>query len=251
VPFQSISTLERRADFATVGAVVDTVQPMTVLLVEDDAELARDLTAFLSASGWRVVIAHDGHRALIEARRERVDVVVLDTVLPGRSGLDVCRAIRLQSDVPILFLSEHGEEADRVIAFELGADDYVAKPCSKPELRARLHALVRRSRTIRRPRQLVEAGPLVVDVERRVVTRDEKLLPLTTRDFVLLQIFIERRGRVLSRAQLLQLVHGGREDVDARAIDVAVYRLRQKIEDQEGELLQTVRGLGYVFLPDG
>src|SRR5687768_6512463 len=98
---------------------------MTVLLVEDDAELARDLTAFLSASGWRVVIAHDGHRALIEARREHVDVVVLDTVLPGRSGLDVCRAIRLQSDVPILFLSEHGEEADRVIAFELGADDYV------------------------------------------------------------------------------------------------------------------------------
>jgi two-component system OmpR family response regulator len=224
---------------------------ISALLVEDDARLARLTADYLTSHGLVVTIAGDGKRGLEEALRHRYDVVLLDLMLPGRDGLEVCRALRAQSDVPIIMLTARGEEADRVLGLELGADDYMPKPFSPRELLARIRALLRRARGQSGPsneRTLV-VGDLVIDPAARRATRSGRELPLTSYEFMLLRVLAERAGRVLSRGRLMELARGSAEEAFDRSIDVHVSRLRQKLGDdpKRPRLLKTVRGAGYLL----
>jgi len=227
----------------------------TVLFVEDDARLARLTTAYLQAHGVVVIHVGDGLAGLRTARTEQVDVVLLDLMLPGIDGLEVCRRIRERSDVPIVMLTARDGEVDRVLGLELGADDYVAKPFSSPELLARLRAHVRRSRGLAGPAvsETLQVGPLVVDPGSHTATLEGERLNLTTYEFDLLRVLAERAGKVLSRETLLDLVKGSVDEAFDRSIDVHVSRLRQKLGDdaRDPRMLKTVRGVGYVLTPGG
>jgi DNA-binding response OmpR family regulator len=207
----------------------------------------------LLEKGLNVFHVADGTVALGELRRRHFDVVVLDVMLPGKGGFDVCKAIREHSDVPVLIVTARGEETDRVLGFELGADDYVVKPFSPRELLARIQAFVRRSRGDLLPRAVeLRAGPLVVNTATLSVTLDGRPISLSGAEFQLLVRFVERPGRVLSREQLLELLKGGVQEAFDRAIDVQVSRLRSKLgRDTRGrELIKTIRGVGYMLVAE-
>ncbi|MBU8900004.1 DNA-binding response regulator [Corallococcus sp. H22C18031201] len=221
-----------------------------VLLVEDDERLARLTSRYLQEHGLVITVAHNGADALFEATRHAFDVILLDLMLPGRDGLEVCRELRTRTDVPIIMLTARGEEADRVLGLESGADDYLPKPYSSRELLARIRAQVRRARGKVGPSsQPVQAGRLVLDPRSLRATLDGKALALTTYEFSLLRVLAERAGRVLSREQLLDLVKGSAEEVFDRSVDVHIFRLRQKLEEdpRNPRLLKTVRGAGYML----
>jgi DNA-binding response OmpR family regulator len=229
---------------------VDPQTPITALLVEDDARLARLTGEYLEGHGVRVTRAADGNRGLEEALRFRYDVVLLDLMLPGRDGLQVCRVLRERSDVPIILITARGEEADRVLGLEMGADDYVSKPFSPRELLARMHALLRRARgQVGPPQKVTRIGDLVMDpaAHRAVLAGNE--LPLTAYEFALLRVLTERAGRVLTREQIMEAARGSSEEAFDRSIDVHISRLRQKLGDdpKRPKLLKTVRGVGYVY----
>jgi DNA-binding response OmpR family regulator len=216
------------------------------LLVEDDARLAERTALYLRGHGVTVVTAGDGLEALAEARRTRFDVVLLDLMLPRRSGLDVCRDLRGLSDVPILILTARGEEADRVLGLELGADDYLTKPFSPRELLARVQAHVRRARgQAGPPSRPVVVGALALDPASLQATLAGRSLPLTAYEFQLLLALAQRAGRVMSRERLLELVRGSAEETFDRSIDVHVSRLRAKLGDEGKGWLKTIRGAGY------
>jgi DNA-binding response OmpR family regulator len=218
------------------------------LLVEDDARLAALTAEYLRGHGVKVVVAGDGDAAVEEARRTRFDAVLLDLMLPGRGGLDVCRQFRARSDVPILILTARGEEADRVLGLELGADDYLTKPFSPRELLARIQALVRRARgQAGPPARPVVVGDLELDPAALRATLAGRELPLTAYEFQLLRVLAERAGHVISRERLLELVRGSAEEAFDRSIDVHVSRLRAKLGDdpKRPRWLKTVRGAGY------
>jgi two-component system OmpR family response regulator len=223
----------------------------TVLLVEDDARLARLTMAYLQAHGVVVLHASDGLSGLQVARTEAVDVVLLDLMLPGLDGLEVCRRIRERSDVPIVMLTARDGEVDRVLGLELGADDYVSKPFSSPELLARLRAQVRRFRGLAGPgpSEIVQVGRLKVDPGSHTAWLGDEVLTLTTYEFDLLRVLAERPGRVLARETILDLVKGSADEAFDRSIDVHVSRLRQKLGDdaRDPRMLKTVRGVGYVL----
>lgn len=231
------------------------VQPkapaILALLVEDDTALAERTAEYLRGHGVSVVRAADGEAALLEARQTRFDVVLLDLMLPRRNGLEVCRSLRAHSDVPILILTARGEEADRVLGLELGADDYMTKPFSPRELLARVQAQVRRARgqagPVSRP---VEVGDLRLDPASLTATMRGAALPLTAYEFQLLLALAERAGRVLSRERLLELVRGNAEESFDRSIDVHISRLRSKLGDdpKRPRWLKTVRGAGYLLV---
>jgi len=224
--------------------------PITVLLVEDDAKLARLTADYLQSHGVTVSLEGDGPRGLDAALKSRFDVVLLDVMLPGKSGLDVCRELRERSDVPVILLTARDEEADRVLGLETGADDYLVKPYSPRELLARIQAVVRRARGKVGPsHKRVQVGALVVDPASHRATLEGRELPLTGYEFSLLRVFAERAGRVLSREQLMELAGGSTEESFDRSIDVHVSRLRQKLGDdsKRPRLLKTIRGVGYVF----
>jgi DNA-binding response OmpR family regulator len=228
-------------------------EELTVVYVEDDDRLARLTSQYLATHRVRTFVVPRGDQALAEVLRVRPDVVLLDVMLPGQSGLDVCRAIRERIDVPIVMVTARGEEADRVMGLEGGADDYVTKPFSSRELLARIRAQVRRARGRAGPRsERVTVGDLVIDATTVTATLRGRALALTTYEFALLRALAERPGRVLSREQLLQIVHGTAEEAFDRSIDVHVSRLRQKLDDdpRRPRLLKTVRGVGYVLTPD-
>ena len=196
----------------------------------------------------------DGARGLEEARRGRYDVVLLDLMLPGMDGLTVCRRIRELSDVPILVLTARGEEADRVMGLELGADDYLPKPFSARELLARIRAMVRRARgQAGPPAGVLRVGRLTLDAAARVATLDGRVVLLTSYEFDLLRALASRPGRVISRERLMELARGSMEEAFDRSIDGHVSRLRQKLGDapRNPRLLKTVRGVGYVLVDDG
>jgi two-component system response regulator RstA len=220
---------------------------ISVLLVEDDHRLATLTREYLERHGLVVTLAADGTRGLELALRQRFDVVLLDIMLPGLDGLEVCRRLREHSDVPVLMITARGEEADRVLGLEIGADDYVPKPFSPRELLARVRATVRRSRG-----QGVVVGPLVVDPGTRRATLSGAELDLTGYEFDLLLALCERAGRVLSREQLMELARGSAEEAFDRSIDVHVSRLRQKLGDdpRRPRFIRTVRGVGYQFLTE-
>lgn len=221
-----------------------------VLLVEDDERLARLTARYLQEHGVVVTVAHTGPDALTEANRHGFDVILLDLMLPGRDGLEVCRELRTRTDVPIIMVTARGEEADRVLGLETGADDYLPKPYSSRELLARVRAQVRRARGKAGPAsQPVQVGRLMLDPRSLRATLDGKALNLTTYEFGLLRVLAERAGRVLSREQLLDLVKGSAEEVFDRSVDVHIFRLRQKLEadPRNPTLLKTVRGAGYML----
>ena len=223
---------------------------LTALLVEDDARLAALTRDYLEGHGVVVTVASDGRRGLAEALARRYDVVLLDLLLPELPGLEVCRQLRARSDVPIVVLTARGEEADRVMGLELGADDYLAKPFSPRELLARIRAVVRRARGQVGPGlEVVRVGELVVDAGARTATYRGEVVPLTSYEFSLLKALAERAGRVLSREQLMEIAKGNAEESFDRSIDVHVSRLRHKLGDdpKRPRLLKTVRGAGYVL----
>jgi two-component system OmpR family response regulator len=221
-----------------------------VLLVEDDERLARLTARYLQEHGVVVTVARTGTEGLAEAARHTYDVILLDLMLPGRDGLEVCRELRMRSDVPIIMVTARGEEIDRVLGLETGADDYLPKPYSSRELLARIRAQVRRARGHAGPSsQPIQAGRLQLDPRSLTATLDGKPLALTGYEFTLLRALAERAGRVLSREQILDLVKGSAEEVFDRSIDVHIFRIRQKLEEdpRNPKLLKTVRGAGYML----
>jgi DNA-binding response OmpR family regulator len=227
-----------------------TSTPLLVLLVEDDLRLASLTREYLEGHGIAVTHASDGRRGQDEALSGRYDAVLLDLMLPGKDGLDVCREIRARSDVPVIFLTARGEEADRVMGLELGADDYLAKPFSPRELLARIRAVVRRAKgRAGPPRDTVRVGGLVVDPAARRVTLDGEEIVLTGYEFALLHALARRAGRVLAREQLMELAKGSAEESFDRSVDVHVSRLRQKLGDdpRRPRIIKTVRGAGYLL----
>ncbi len=236
------------------GVSEEAAPAIVALLVEDDTRLAALTGEYLRRHGVEVVVAPDGVRALEEARRLRFDVVLLDLMLPGRSGLDVCRELRARSDVPILILTARGEEADRVLGLELGADDYLTKPFSARELLARIQAQVRRARgQAGPPSRPVMVGALTLDPGALRATLRGRELDLTAYEFQLLRALAERAGHVLSRERILELVRGNAEEAFDRSIDVHISRLRAKLGDdpRRPRWLKTVRGAGYQLLAPG
>ncbi|HET6414482.1 MAG TPA: response regulator transcription factor [Anaeromyxobacter sp.] len=224
--------------------------PLLALLVEDDVRLAALTRDYLESHGVAVVSVTDGRRGLSEAVTGRYDVVLLDLMLPGKDGLEVCREVRARSDVPIIVLTARGEEADRVMGLELGADDYLAKPYSPRELLARIRAVTRRAKGRAGPALgAFRVGSLTIDPGARRVELEGEEVHLTGYEFALLEALARRAGRVLSREQLMELAKGSAEDAFDRSIDVHVSRLRQKLGDdpKRPRLIKTVRGSGYVL----
>jgi len=225
-------------------------QTIKVLLVEDDARLAQLTARYLETHGVIVTISADGVEGQAEALRRQYDCVVLDLMLPGRDGIEVCRQLRGRSDVPIVMVTARGEEADRVLGLESGADDYVTKPFSPRELLARIRANVRRVRGQAGPeRDTIQIGKLVLDPARMAVTLDGKSIEVTAYEFAILRALAQRPGRVLSREQLLDLAKGSADLSFDRSIDVHVSRLRAKLGDdsRSPKILKTVRGAGYML----
>jgi DNA-binding response OmpR family regulator len=229
--------------------------PRTVLVVEDEHTVRETLAEALIEDGLRVTTAADGPQALERYRADRPDLVILDLMLPGMSGIEVCRILRAESSVPILMLTARDSELDKVLGLELGADDYVTKPFSLRELQARIRALLRRTEGADRaavaggtPRA-VELGAVHVDLAGHQILRDGKPLPVKPKAFELLAFLIRNAGQVFSREQLLERVWGYDYAGETRTVDVHVHWLRKRIEDDAANprFLQTVRGVGYVF----
>lgn len=231
-------------------ASVTSEPALLALLVEDDARLAELTREYLGGHGVAVEVVSDGRRGLQEALRGRWDVVLLDLMLPSLGGLEICRELRARSDVPVIVLTARGEEADRVMGLELGADDYLAKPFSPRELLARIRAVTRRAKGRAGPLlKPVKVGALIIDPSARSVTLRGKPVELTAYEFALLQALAERAGRVLTRDQLMEFARGSAEESFDRSVDVHVSRLRHKLGDdpKRPRLLKTVRGAGYVL----
>src|SRR4051812_20442577 len=223
---------------------------LSVLYVEDDERLARLTARYLESHGVRVTVVSDGEAGVREALRIRPDVILLDLMLPGVDGREACRRLRARVDTPIIMVTAHGEESDRVLGLEGGADDYIGKPFSSRELLARIRAQARRARGQAGPAaRAVLVGSLRIEPQAMRATLGGRELALTTYEFTLLRILAERAGRVLGREQLVDLVRGSAEESFDRSIDVHVSHLRQKLGDdpRNPRLLKTVRGVGYML----
>ncbi len=222
----------------------------TVVYVEDDERLAQLTTRYLESHGVAVMHASNGPEGLRLALTGKADVVLLDLMLPGMDGMEVCQQLRTRSDVPIVMLTARDGEPDRVNGLEGGADDYVVKPFSSRELLARLRAQVRRFRSQSGPApSTLQVGPLNLDAGSMTATLHGNALVLTTYEFGLLRALAERAGRVLSREQLIDMVRGSADEAFDRSIDVHISHLRQKLGDdpRNPTLLKTVRGVGYML----
>ena len=221
-----------------------------ILVVEDEPKIAKLARDYLERGGYRVLAAGDGATALAAFRRDQPDLVVLDLNLPGMDGLDVCRAIRRESDVPIIMLTARVEELDRLIGLELGADDYITKPFSPRELVARVRAVLRRVRGGVQSPNLVQAGDLELDLKGHRALRGGQSIHLTRIEFDLLATLAQHAGQTLSREQLLERIHGDATSAGYdRSIDAHIRNLRRKIETDptDPQIIQTVYGVGYRF----
>jgi two-component system response regulator RegX3 len=221
-----------------------------VLVVEDEQNLREPLVYLLQKEGYDVIEAEDGNAAVENFRTMGADLILLDLMLPGLSGNEVCRTIRAESQVPIIMVTAKDTEIDKVVGLEIGADDYVTKPYSTRELLARMKAVLRRNSEP----QLVEhgvlrAGPVVMDIERHLVTVNGQKTQMPLKEFELLELLMENVNRVLTRGQIIDRVWGSNYFGDTKTLDVHVKRIRSKIEDDPARPshLMTVRGLGYKF----
>ena len=221
-----------------------------ILLVEDEESFSDPLSYLLGREGFEVSVVDNGLDAVTEFERFGADLVLLDLMLPGQSGTEVCRQIRQRSDVPVIMLTARDGEIDKVVGLEIGADDYVTKPYSSRELLARIRAVLRRRNDggeLAGP--AVEAGPVRMDVDRHVVSVNGTAVPMPLKEFELLEMLLRNSGRVLTRGQLIERVWGADYVGDTKTLDVHVKRLRGKIEPDPSlpRHLVTVRGLGYKF----
>lgn len=230
--------------------MLDPPQVKKILVVDDEPTLVATLKYNLERESFEVLTASDGEAALVAARENSPDLIVLDLMLPTMSGLEVCRILRKETSVPILMLTAKGEELDKVVGLEVGADDYVTKPFGMPELMARVRAMLRRA--AQSPQQAVEvlsSGDLRLDLVRREAMRGGALMPLKPKEFDLLTFFMRHPGRAFTREELLSQVWGYEFAGDTRTVDVHLRWLRQKIEQEPGTptRLITVRSVGYRF----
>jgi two-component system alkaline phosphatase synthesis response regulator PhoP len=224
----------------------------TILVVEDEMKIARLVRDYLEHAGFEVLVAGDGDSAMSSVRGAKPDLVVLDLGLPGRDGLDVTREIRRTSNLPIVMLTARGDEADRIVGLELGADDYVVKPFSPRELVARIRAVLRRTDSVGGApggREVLRAADVEVDLPRMRVAVAGRPVELTPTEFELLAALVREPGRVFTRGQLLEALHGVAFESYERAIDAHVKNIRRKIEAEPGRprYLLTVHGVGYRF----
>jgi two-component system response regulator RegX3 len=223
-----------------------------ILVVEDEESFSDALSYMLRKEGFEVAVTTTGPAGLEEFERSGADLVLLDLMLPGLSGLEVCRQLRQRSDVPVIMLTAKDAEVDKVVGLEIGADDYVTKPFSARELLARIRAVLRRRGE---PEDLVtavlESGPVRMDVDRHVVTVNGASAPMPLKEFELLEFLLRNAGRVLTRGQLIDRIWGSDYVGDTKTLDVHVKRLRAKVEPDPSQPrhLLTVRGLGYKFEP--
>jgi DNA-binding response OmpR family regulator len=221
-----------------------------ILIVEDDRNIAALVETYLNKAGFETLVAYDGQTGLDHLHARRPGFVILDLMLPGADGWDLCREIRKVSEVPILILTAREEELDRVLGFSLGADDYVVKPFSPRELVERVKAILRRARPAAPAADArLQQGPLVVEPDKHKVTLDGRPVPLTPSEYTLLHTLMSAPGRVFSRDNLLGHLHRHGEAVVDRVIDVHIGKLRQKIETDPSNprFILTVRGVGYRF----
>lgn len=221
-----------------------------ILMVEDEESLSDPLAYLLGREGFEVTVVADGLSAVSEFDRSGADLVLLDLMLPGQSGTEVCKQIRQRSTVPVIMLTAKDAEIDKVLGLELGADDYVTKPYSARELVARIRAVLRRRAE---PDELITAtvasGPVRMDVERHVVSVDGQAVTMPLKEFELLEMLLRNAGRVLTRGQLIDRVWGSDYVGDTKTLDVHIKRLRSKVEPDPSQPrhIVTVRGLGYKF----
>ncbi|GAA3284534.1 response regulator transcription factor [Nesterenkonia halobia] len=221
-----------------------------ILIVEDEASFSEALSYTLEKEGYDVSVADDGFQAVDLFDQEGPDLVLLDLMLPGQPGTEVCRQIRQRSNVPVIMLTAKDDEVDKVVGLELGADDYVTKPYSSRELLARVRAVLRRHVDPEvEDTSIVSAGPVRMDVERHSVVVDQEEIGLPLKEFELLEMLLRNSGRVLTRGQLIDRVWGSDYVGDTKTLDVHVKRLRAKLEPDpsQPQHLITVRGLGYKF----
>ena len=221
-----------------------------ILIVEDEPSLSEPLAYLRGREGYETEIAADGLTAVAEFDRNGADLVLLDLMLPGLPGTEVCREIRTRSTVPIIMLTAKDSEVDIVVGLELGADDYVTKPYSSRELLARIRAILRRrTEPEGEDESLLEAGTVRMDVERHSVAVNGEVIPMPLKEFELLEFLLRNAGRVLTRGQLIDRVWGADYFGDTKTLDVHIKRIRSRIEDKPSDprMLVTVRGLGYRF----
>lgn len=224
------------------------MKQFSVLIVEDDEKLAALIQTYFQKEGFATIVVHDGLSGVRLADERRPDILVLDLMLPGLDGWEVCRRIRKNSDVPIIMLTARDDETDRLIGLEIGADDYVTKPFSPREVVARAKVILRR--THKQPlAQITRIGNLLIDTGRHEVRKGDELIELTPTEFKILELFTANSGRVLSRLQIVEKIQDYAFEGYDRTIDAHVKNLRRKIEDnpKEPRLIQTVYGLGYKF----
>lgn len=224
----------------------------TILIVDDEKLLVKGLKRSLEQEGYKVLVAYDGAEALDIFQKEIIDLVVLDIMLPKLSGLDVCRELRKHTDIPIIMLTAKGEDVDKIVGLELGADDYMTKPFNTRELVARIKAVMRRSshKASDEPKsQTILVGTLQIDIPKRKVSNEGKDIDLTAKEFDVLFLLAQNPGRVFTRDNLLEAVWGVEYYGDLRTVDVHVRRLREKIEKdpRHPEYVLTKWGVGYYF----
>jgi two-component system response regulator RegX3 len=224
----------------------------TVLLIEDEPSLAEAVRYNLEREGLRVLVADDGTEGLSQFRTGKPAVVLLDLMLPGMSGIDVCKAIRAESAVPIIMLTAKDTESDKVVGLEMGADDYVTKPFSMRELVSRVRAQLRRAGMAETPVQAgtMSSGKITVDSDRHEVTVSGTPISMTPKEFAILELLLERKGKLVTRDYLIEEVWGPDYVGDTKTLDVHIRRLREKVEDdpKNPTSILTVRGLGYKFV---
>ena len=234
-----------------------------ILVVDDDGEIRRLVAKFLRENGFHVCVARDGHEMKASLNQTRVDLIVLDVMLPGTNGFDLCRELRRSSALPIIMLTAKGDDTDRIVGLEIGADDYLAKPFNPRELLARINAVLRRTSSAtstpggapnRNPRGFVFDGWRIDTTKRELLNADGVVIDLSSAEYDLLIAFVEAPQRVLSRDHLLDAARNRAASSFDRSIDVLVSRLRRKIDNDDGDeatsRIKTVRGQGYFFKPD-
>lgn len=229
--------------------------PDHILIVDDDAEIRRLLEEYLAANGFRVSTVRDGRAMWANLDRARPDLIVLDLMLPGEDGLVLCRNLRARREIPVIILSARGEETERIVGLEMGADDYLAKPFAPRELLARIKGVLRRTRALPENLHAEDARSFrfagwTLDTSRRsLLAPDGVLTPLSGAEYRLLHIFLSHPQRVLTRDQLMDLMKGRETEAFDRSIDVQVSRLRRRLREdaREPQLIKTVRAEGYVF----
>lgn len=226
-----------------------------ILVVDDDREIQELLQAYLEQNGYRVTTVGEGKTMNRVLEEQRIDLVVLDLMLPGTDGLELCRNLRVKSKIPIIMLTARGDEMDRILGLEMGADDYLPKPFNPRELLARIKVVLRRSTSL--PYDQPDSAPEVISfagwtldpIARHLESSEGSVVPLSGAEYRLLKVFLDHPNRILNRDQLLDLTQGREADPFDRSIDVLVSRLRRRLEDdpKEPRIIKTVRGEGYIF----